>query len=56
MYEALKPSRESAHKSKGLARAFESLVNLPDDVSGDDREDAPPQKRRNSEPVSGRQR
>jgi len=32
-------------KRKGLARAFEILANLPDDVWLTDREDAPPQKR-----------
>ena len=33
-------------KAKGLARAFEILVDLPDDVLAAPRRDAPPQKRR----------
>lgn len=32
-------------KGKGLARAFEILANLPDDVLPESRQDAPPQKR-----------
>jgi antitoxin VapB len=31
--------------SKGLARAFEILANLPDDFLPEDRQDAPPQRR-----------
>jgi antitoxin VapB len=33
-------------KARGMARAFELLANLPDDVMGDARDDAPPQKRK----------
>lgn len=33
-------------KGKGLARAFEILANLPDDVLSEDRQDSPPQRRR----------
>jgi len=32
-------------KGKGLARAFEILADLPDDVWPKDRRDMPPQKR-----------
>ena len=32
-------------KGKGLARAFEILANLPDDVLSEGRGDGPPQKR-----------
>jgi antitoxin VapB len=32
-------------KGKGLARAFEILANLPDDVLPDERNDLPPQER-----------
>jgi antitoxin VapB len=32
-------------KEKGLARAFEILANLPDDVLSDGRRDTPPQGR-----------
>jgi len=31
-------------KKGGLARAFEILSNLPEDVLGDERKDAPPQR------------
>jgi antitoxin VapB len=33
-------------KGKGLARAFEILANLPDDVLADGRRDTPPQQRK----------
>jgi antitoxin VapB len=33
-------------KARGMVRAFELLANLPDDVMGDARDDAPPQKRK----------
>jgi hypothetical protein len=33
-------------KGEGLARAFEILANLPDDVLAEDRENALPQKRK----------
>lgn len=32
-------------KGKGLARAFEILANLPDDVLSEGRHDSPPQER-----------
>lgn len=32
-------------KQKGLARAFEILANLPDDLFPEGRQDAPPQER-----------
>ena len=32
-------------KGKGLARAFEILANLPDDVLSEGRHDDPPQER-----------
>jgi probable addiction module antidote protein len=36
----------SRKKSKGLARVFEIVANLPDDFLAEGRKDAPPQRRR----------